>query len=139
MEKLVRAPRGETLESHLRITARERQGLVEQDRKGVKTGVRAQMLLWLAQGYSWATSAGGLFCRTRTMARWKTRVEAAGIGAVLVPSPQASAWLELGWRKLVASWVTEGNPRDFGFLRSRWGCGVVGLRLVAMYELHVSA
>lgn len=129
------------MESHLRITAHERQVLLEQYRKGAHTRVRlrAHILLLLAQGYSWATIAGVLFCSTRTIARWKTRVESEGIGAALAPSPQAVSWLEMGWRELVVYWVTEWSPRDFGFLRSRWCCGVVVLLLGEMYERHVSA
>jgi transposase len=129
------------MESHLRITARERQVLLDQYRKGVNTRVRlrAHILLLLAQGYSWTTIAGVLFCSTRTIARWKTRVETEGIRTVLAPSLQASAWLDAGWSELVAYWVTEWSPRDFGFLRSRWCCGVIVLLLVELYELHVSA
>src|SRR2546428_10656124 len=113
------------MESHLRITARERQALLEQYRKGANTRVRlrAHILLLLAQGYSWATIAEVLFCSTRTIARWKTRVETEGIGAVLTPSLQAAAWLDRGWSELVAYWVTEWRPRDFGCLRRRGGCG----------------
>ena len=41
---------------HLRITARERQALVEQYRKGASCRVRfrAHIFLFLAEGYSWA-------------------------------------------------------------------------------------
>jgi hypothetical protein len=51
------------MESHLRITARERQVLLDQYRQGVSTRVRvrAHILLLLAQGYSWAIIAGGCF------------------------------------------------------------------------------
>jgi len=64
---------------HLRITAHERQALLEQYRKGVSTQVRlrAHILLLLAEGYSWSVIAGVLFCSTRTIARWKSRVELA--------------------------------------------------------------
>jgi putative transposase len=129
------------MESPRRITARERQVLLEQYRKGANTRarLRAHTLLLLAQGYSWATIAGVLFCSTRTIARWKTRAETKGIRAVLAPPPQAATWLALGWSALVAYWVTELSPRDFGFLRSRWCCGVVVLLLVESYELHGSA
>jgi putative transposase len=129
------------MESHLRITARERQALLEQYRKGANARVRlrAHILLLLAQGYSWATIAGVLFCSTRTIARWKTRVETEGVRAVLASSPQAASWLDMGWSELVAYWVTKWSPRDFGFLRSRWCCGGVVLLLVETYELHVSA
>jgi len=45
VKELVRARRGEAMESHLRITARERQALLDQYRKGVHTQVRAHILL----------------------------------------------------------------------------------------------
>lgn len=129
------------MDNPLRITARERQVLLDQYRKGVHTRVRwrAHILLLLAQGYSWATIAGVLFCRTRTIARWKTRVESDGLGAALTSSLQAAAWLDGGWSALVASWVTRWSPRDFGFLRTRWCCSVMVLWLVERYELRVSA
>jgi transposase len=129
------------MENHLRITAHERQVLLEQYRKGAQTRVRlrAHILLLLAQGYSWATITGVLFCSTRTIALWKTRVESEGIGAVLAPAPQAAWWLHREWSALVAYWVTEWSPRDFGFLRSRWCCGIVVLVLMERDELQVSA
>src|SRR5213592_1594342 len=129
------------MESHLRITARERQALVEQYRKGANTRVRlrAHMLLLLAQGYSWATIAGVLFCSTRTIARWKTRVEREGISVVLGSSGPPAAGLGGWWSAVVAYWVTVLSPRDFGFLRSRWCCSVVVLVVLELYELQVSA
>jgi hypothetical protein len=46
---------------HRRITARERQALLEQYRKGANARVRlrAHILLLLADGYSWALIVGG--------------------------------------------------------------------------------
>jgi transposase len=127
--------------AHLRITAHERQVLLEQYRKGVNTRLRlrAHILLLLAQGYSWTLMAGVLFCSTRTIARWKTRMETGGIRTVVASSPQACTGLERGWREVVAAWVTEYSPRHFGFLRSRWCCGVVALLLVELSEGQVSA
>ena len=68
------------MESHLRITVYERQALLAQYRKGVNPRVRlrAHMLLLLAEGYSWAVIAGVLFCSSRTIARWQSRMELAG-------------------------------------------------------------
>jgi hypothetical protein len=73
------------MELYLRITARERQALVEQYRKGVNPRVRLRVhiLLSLVQGYPWTLVAGVLFCRTRTIAHWKKRVETGGMSVVL--------------------------------------------------------
>ena len=79
---------------HLRITAYERQALLEQYRKGVSTQVRLRAhILLLAEGYSWAVIAEVLFCSSRTIARWKSRVELAGVSAILRPAPAPDARL----------------------------------------------
>ena len=124
---------------HLRITARERQALLEQYRKGTNERVRlrAHLLLLLADGYSWALIVGVLFCSTRTIARWQRRVEEDGIQAALgipPPSSRLGGW----WSEVVAAWVLQSSPRDFGFLRSRWSCQVMVLVLLETYELRVS-
>jgi putative transposase len=126
--------------AHLCITARERQALLVQYRKGAheRVRLRAHIILLLAQGYSWAVIAGVLFCSTRTIARWKTRVETAGIRAVLGPPPTATSRIGGWWKAVVAEWVVKSSPRDFGFLRSRWCCGVIVLVLLETYELQVS-
>lgn len=119
----------------------QRQALVAQYRQSPhpRERLRAHILLLLAEGYSWALISAVLFCSTRTIARWKGRVEREGMGAVLVPPPQAAPWRTAGWQAMVVYWVTELSPRDFGFLRSRWCCGVVVLLLVETYDWHVSA
>jgi putative transposase len=38
----------------------------------------------------------------------------------------------------MAHWVLELKPQHFGFLRSRWYCGVIVLLLVEIHELCVS-
>jgi transposase len=126
---------------HLRITAYERQVLLEQYRKGVNPRVRlrAHILLLLAEGYSWAVIAGVLFCSTRTIARWKQRVELAGVSAILRPAPPPGSCLGSRWSAVVVWWVLEWRPQDFGFVRSRWCCQLIVLLLLEIYELQVSA
>ena len=87
---------------HLRITAYERQALLEQYRQGVSTQVRlrAHILLLLAEGYSWAVIADVLFCSSRTIARWKSRVELAGVSASLRPAPPPGARLGSWWSEI---------------------------------------
>jgi Homeodomain-like domain len=116
----------------LRITARERQALLEQYRKGANERVRlrAHLLLLLAQGYSWAVLAGVLFCSSRTIARWKSRVESDGVRVVLGPPPPATSRVGTWWSEIVAEWVLKWSPRDFGFVRSRGCCQVRVLGLL---------
>src|SRR5262245_62103569 len=111
----------------IRMTPAQRQAVLEQYRKGAdpRVRLRAHIVLLLAQGYSWAVIAGVLFCSTRTIARWKTRVEIEGVGAVLGAAVPPMKGLGGWWSQVVAAWVTECSPRDFGFLRRRWCCGVI--------------
>jgi transposase len=129
------------MESHLRIAAHERQALLAQYRTGTNTRVRlrAHMLLLWTEGYSWAVIAGVLFCSTRTIARWQSRVELAGVRTVLQPSPPSGSCLGAWWSAVVVRWVLEWRPRDFGFVRSRWCCKVIVLLWREIYELQVSA
>jgi putative transposase len=124
---------------HLRITARERQALMEQYRKGANERVRlrAHILLLLAEGYSWTVIVGVLFCSTRTIARWKRRVQRDGVSTALELPPTTSR-LGSWWSEVVAVWVLKSSPRDFGFVRSRWSCQVMVLVLLETYELRVS-
>jgi putative transposase len=124
----------------IRLTPAHRQALLAQYRKGAdpRVRLRAHIVLLLAQGYSWAVIAGGLFCSTRTIARWKTRVETDGVGAVLGAAGPPARGQGEWWSQVVAAWVTECSPRDFGFLRSRWCCGVIVRLLVEIHQLAVS-
>jgi transposase len=124
----------------IRMTPAQRQALVAQYRKGAdpRVRLRAHILLLLAEGYSWAVIAGVLFCSTRTIARWKTRAETDGVGAVLGTAGSPRRGLGGGWSEVVAAWVTQYSPHDFGFLRSRWCCGVIVLLLVETHQLAVS-
>jgi hypothetical protein len=83
--------------THLYITACECQALLEQYRKGVNERVRLRthIILLLAEGYSWALIAGVLCCSTRTIARWRSRVESEGISTVLGPTPPPASRLVL--------------------------------------------
>jgi len=90
----------------IRMTPAHRQALLAQYRKGANPRVRlrAHIVLLLAEGYSWAVIAGVLFCSTRTIARWKTRVETEGLGrppgAVCASCGGAGRVVESGGRRL---------------------------------------
>src|SRR5689334_21487619 len=129
------------MENHLHITAYERQVLLEQYRNGMSTQVRlrAHILLLLAEGYSWSVITGVLFCSSRTIARWKSRVELEGVRAILRPAPLPDSCRGNRWSAVVVRWVLEWTPQDFGFMRSRWCCKVIVLLLLEIYELQVSA
>lgn len=99
---------------------------------------RAQIILWLADGWSWSEVQGGLYCSRRTIARWKERFEQGGVDALVEerrgrPSP-FGPWLVVR----VVTWVTTKWPRDFGFLRSRWTCECLAILIFQFASVRVS-
>lgn len=128
------------MDGTITLRSSERKALLEEYRRNPDPSVRlrAHIVLLLAAGYPWQTIASMLFCSTRTIGRWKRRFE-RGRGATLRGDGRGrhatfGAWL-IG---LVTTWVTCWTPRDFGFLRSRWCCGVVVLLLVETVHVQVS-
>jgi len=100
--------------------------------------LRAHLLLLLDAGHPWAMIAAVLFCSTRTIGRWKRRFEQGGVPAVLDERRGRRSPFGTWLIHLVVGWVTQRSPRDFGFLRSRWCCGVVVVLLAEVSHVRVS-
>ena len=101
-------------------------------------GHRAHILLLLADGYTWDTIAAVLFTSPSTIARWQQRFGEGGLAALAGQRPGRRPVFSWHWAGVVARWVTERSPRDFGFLRSRWTCAVAVLLLWTCFQLPVS-
>jgi putative transposase len=100
--------------------------------------LRAHIILLLADQHTWATIAAVLYCSQRTIARWKQRFEAEGTAGLLGRRRGAPPRLAQTWCQQVVSWVTQATPRDFGFVRSRWCCGLLALLLARCQRVEVS-
>jgi transposase len=99
---------------------------------------RAHILLLLADGYTWQTIAAVLYTSTSTIARWQQRHHDGGSVALAGYKPGRRPFFWSYWAGIVARWLTEQAPRDFGFLRSRWTCALVVVLLWRWYQLAVS-
>jgi len=127
------------MDGTITLRSSERKTLLEQYRRDPDPTVRlrAHIVLLLAAGFPWTTISAALFCSTRTIARWKQQFERDGV-AGLRPNPRGRhAALGAELIGLIVTWVTRYTPRDFGFLRSRWCCGVVVLLLVETTQVKV--
>jgi transposase len=100
--------------------------------------LRAHILLLLADGRPWDDIARALYCSTRTVARWKARFQRHGLRALPGQPTGAPRRLGAGWAALVVTWVLRLTPRAFGFVRSRWCCGVLALLLWRRHGVEVS-
>src|SRR4051794_840647 len=119
----------------------QRNRLLDLCRKDPSPCVRLRahiILLLLADGHAWALICAVLFCSTATVARWKQRFEAGGVGALLDEKRGRRAWLA-GWAGLVVGWVRTLTPRDLGYCRSRWCCAALALALRDTRRVRVSA
>jgi transposase len=100
--------------------------------------LRAQILLLLADGWTWATITAVLYCSSRTVALWQRRFDEGGVAALTGQRRGRRPWLDPFWTALAVRWVTHFTPRDFGLLRSRWCCRVVVVLLLDLHQVRVS-
>jgi putative transposase len=100
--------------------------------------LRAHIILLLADGHTWATICGMLYCSSRTVARWKERFAQEGIDGLLDRPRGAPRRLAACWARVVLDWVRHSTPRAFGLLRSRWCCETLALLLWQAYGVLTS-
>lgn len=128
------------MKSSIALTAPQRKALLHLYRHHTNPEVcrRAHILLLLADGYTWQTIAAILFTSASTIDRWQQRFHDGGLAALVGQTPGRRAFFLAYWGGIVARWLTEHTPRDFGFLRSRWNCALVVVLLGRWYQLAVS-
>ncbi|HKB41468.1 MAG TPA: IS630 family transposase [Gemmataceae bacterium] len=128
------------MNSTIVLAADERKALLDLYRRGTDPEVarRAHMVLLLADGFPWAVITAVLFTSTSTIARWQQRYQAGGLEALAGRPPGRRPRFSWHWAGVVVRWVTEHSPRDFGFLRSRWTCGLAALLLWSCFHRAVS-
>ena len=122
------------------LRADQRKALLRLYRHGADPLVarRAHILLLLADGWPWDTIMAVLFTSPSTIARWQQRFLEGGIEALAGRPLGRRPSLGRQWAGVVARWVAEHAPRDFGFLRSRWTCALAVVLLWACFHLDVS-
>lgn len=99
---------------------------------------RAQVILWLADGWTWSQVAAGQYCSSRTIDRWVKRYREGGLEA-LAGKRRGRGSVFPGWVVLlVVSWVRRFRPTDFGFLRSRWTCECLAVLLLQVASVRAS-
>jgi putative transposase len=128
------------MSSTISLSAEEHKSLLDLYRHGpgLDASHRAHILLLLHRGFTWAAIAEALLTSPSTIARWQQRFQAGGVDALAGRQPGRRSWLGWHWSSVVAEWVTQRCPRDFGFLRSRWTCALAVALLWSCFQLAVS-
>ncbi len=119
---------------------RQRRALLDRYRKDPEPEVRfrSHIVLLLADGHTWATVAALLFRSPRTIDRWVKRFHQEGIEGSAGHKPGRPFRFAAEWAAVVVAWVSEGAPRHFGSLRSRWCCEAVAALMLERHHVEVS-
>lgn len=99
---------------------------------------RCHVLLLLSDAWSWREIMAVAFCSSSLIRNVSNAMQSGGVDAVLGRSEQRSivvAW----WVMAVLRWLQNHTPREFGFLRWRWTCGLLARMLWDSYRVRVSA
>lgn len=128
------------MEGGVRLCGRQRERLLGYYRRhhDPQVRLRAQVILLLADGHTWALITAVLFCSSKTVALWQRRFLEGGAEALLGQTPGPHPALSLRWAAVAAGWVRHRWPRDFGLRRSRWCCRAVVVLLVELHRVEVS-
>lgn len=103
-----------------------------------KVARRGHVLLLLDEHRGWREIMEITYCRSSFVTSVRQAMISGGVDAVLGRTDQRSvtiAW----WVLVVLRWLQHHTPRDFGFLRWRWTCGLLALMLWDTHRVRISA
>jgi len=123
------------MDGYLQLSARERKTCLATYR-AARAARRALVLLLLAEGWSYR-GIGAAALASPTLVRAVKRDYAAG-GLDRVLGRQPRPVLVAQWLLLAVRWLVQFTPRDFGFFRARWSCGLLALLLWEEHGLRKS-
>lgn len=123
----------------IQLSERERKTVLQVYRGtgDARTARRCHVLLLLSAGHSWREIERLTFCSTSLIRGVKTAMQQGGIDALLGRTerrPVVVAW----WLMPVLCWLQTLRPRDFGFFRWRWTCGLLALLLWQRHQFRES-
>src|SRR4051794_16796696 len=133
----------EPMEGNITLVGGQRKALLGMYRKDPDPSVRmrAQVILLLSAGHTWALVAMVMFCSTATIARWKGHFEREGVAGLRAERRgrrgRGAGAGGVGVKGVVR-WGLRGPPSVFGLARSRWSCEALALVLGRVHGVGVS-
>jgi putative transposase len=127
------------MDGSIRLSEAERKTVLGIYRGGpdVCRARRAHILLLLERGYSYRQIMGINFCSSDLIRSVKHGFLAGGWEAALTEPHEERPTIPY-WQVVVAGWLLERTPRDFGYFRSRWSCELLADLLREQHQIRLS-
>lgn len=127
------------MQGSIRLTAAQRKTALRIYRGSgdARRARKAHVLLLLDRGASYREMINILFCSCDLIAGVKREFLEDGLEAVLGQSAEQPTIPF--WQVIVAGWVREKTPQDFGYYRSRWTSGLLSDLLEEKQGVKISA
>jgi putative transposase len=123
------------MDGYLQLSAAERKACLATYR-AARAARRALVLVLLADGRSYRDIGAATLASPSLVRAVKRDYAAGGLGRVLGREPRPVPVAP--WLVAVVRWLLRGTPRDFGFFRARWSCGLLALLLWEEHRLRLS-
>jgi putative transposase len=124
------------MDGNLRLSRQERKTCLKIVR-AQRVARRAHLLLLLDKGISYRRLGEIAFASPDLISTVKRDYAAGGIDRVL--GTQKPVVTIAAWLLIIARWLLQFTPRDFGYFRSRWSCAILAALLWEREGMRVSA
>src|SRR5215510_6991759 len=118
------------MDGYLRLSTKERKTCLATYRTA-RAARRALVVLLLADGRSYRAIGTAALASPSLVRAVKRDYAAGGLDRVL--GREVRPVVVAHWLLIVVRWLLQCTPRDFGFFRSRWSCGLLAMLL---WEQH---
>jgi putative transposase len=123
------------MDGHLRLSAQERKTCLATYR-AARAARRALVLVLLAQGRSYRAIGAAALASPSLVRAVKRDYATGGLDRAL--GREARSVAVARWLVIVARWLLQYAPPDFGFFRARWSCGLLAVLLRERHGLRLS-
>ena len=123
------------MDGYLQLSATERKACLATYR-AARTARRALVLLLLADGRSYRDIGAAALASPSLVRAVKHDYAAGGLDRALGREPRPV--LVAHWLLIMVRWLLQFTPRDFGFFRARWSCGLLAMLLWEQHGLRKS-
>lgn len=124
------------MDGSIRLSADQRKTLLQVYRSA-RAARRALVLLMLAEGWSYRRIGEAALASPTLIRAVKWDFTAGGVDQVL--GTEEPPFTVAYWLIVVVRWLLQHTPRDFGFFRTRWSCGLLALLLWEREGIRLSA